>query len=363
MKSNNQYNKKPKHLKQVTINLWSACLRRCFFVLLLIFPLLLTEEAQAGFCWAMDGASTCTLQDGNGSIDYYDPHELEPLDGGDQTFTSNANFQFRSGCTADNDCSGGLDWEVHFVNFKHNGSNVDKGKFNDETHYVLDAFFNIRGFGRDDKYLTPWPMDDKFNGGGQDNLRSGEMSGRSDLSLTLKYNLLKDLQPGDHHFTVVLEGRELEKSGVTRTLNYHFFIKVPENKQVRISGLRNVQLGTFPEHSSYDSQNFCIHSSGEGNFKIRAEGGDKRDNNFQLNSASNTISYSPLFGVGNSLPENSLLRMNDETSGQFKGHKDDFCGGGTNMTLAIKLNTTFEELSIKPAGNYTDTLTLHVEAD
>lgn len=333
-------------------------------MLLLIFPLFLTEEAQAGFCWAMGGAATCTLQDNSGSINYDDPHTLQPVVvDKDQTFTSNIPFQFRSGCTAKDGCSGGLNWEVHFVNFKYNGSNVDKGLFNDRTHYDLKGFFNINGFGYDDKDLNPWPMDDKFNGNGEDNLWAGQMSGFSHISLILKYKLLKDLQPGDHHFTVVIEGREVQESGVTRTLNYNFFIKVPENKQVRISGLRNVQLGTFPEHSSYDSQNFCIHSSGEGNFKIRAEGGDKRDNNFQLNSASNTISYSPLFGVGNSLPEGSLLRMNDETSGQFKGHKDDFCGGGTNMTLAIKLNTTFEELSIKPAGNYTDTLTLHVEAD
>ncbi|MET4696350.1 hypothetical protein [Endozoicomonas lisbonensis] len=367
MKLNNQCNKTQNTLKRVTIFAWFYNLRFCYFILLLLPSLSFSGGGEPGFCWAVAGENTCNFP--NKDLDRYDDSVEADVSypiNGDQSFRSSPRFQFRSGCHSNSNNNCDVGWKLDFVEFQKDGIPVEKGDFNDGNHYVLNTEFSIPEFGHDNNNFQ-WPIDNEINGDAED-LNPNGMSGDMFLNLTIKERVLKSLSAGEHVFTVVLKGYDSDEKSV-KYLYYNFNITASGNKQVRISGLDDYSLGLFPGHLPYDSKNFCIHASGDGLFTIRAEGGDKRTSNFELSSTANnqksTIPYLPMFGVGNDVPERSLLEMNSQTEDEtFVGHEEDYCGGlgNTNMTLAIRLNATFQQLSQKPAGNYTDTLTLVVEA-
>ncbi|UYM13924.1 hypothetical protein [Endozoicomonas euniceicola] len=361
MKSNNQYNKKPKYLKPATINLWSACLMCCFFILLLLSPLSFAGGEKPGFCWDMGNTSNCTLEFLYGTeSEEKKMIERNESDDGDLVMVSDR-FRFRSDCEG---CSGlkGQDWEFQFASFEYR---VD-GKPTSPPFDVKDEKLVKIELNLNDGQSYPlqiWDVERKENGEGEELFSS--YSGEIYLQFTLEEKHVRNLVAGkNYEFVFNLKGTNVYNGEIHRIQPYVFSLEYKEFKQVLISRLQNMNLRTFPDHMPYYTQNICIHASGDHKFSIRAEGTDKNQSNFVLSSSSNTISYIPLFGVGNDKPENSLMAMNGDTANEiFFGHDHKYCNGGTNMTLAVRLNTTFEELSQKPAGNYTDTLTLIVKAE
>ena len=315
-----------------------------------------------GFCWDLNASGSCEVEKDKGEIVRPD-HYVGEIDKDNALEVDSEAFKFRVAChKSSSKCdSGKPDWEIEFVDFYHtlDGKETDK----DEDDYKLNANFNFK---KDNETRNNWEEEDNKIDGGQDQLWNG-MSGNVKLTLIINKGQVKKLKPGTHRYTFVIRGEGNYNDKVNRRIHYPFVFDVSDDKQVRISRLQPVNLRSFPDHMSYYTQNICIHASGDGKFGLRAEGGDKRTNNFQLSSTANnvksTISYLAMYGVGNDIEESLLKKMNSDTENKiFVGHKHEFCNGGTNMTLAIKLNTTFEQLSQKPAGNYTDTLTLIVEA-
>lgn len=151
-------------------------------------------------------------------------------------------------------------------------------------------------------------------------------------------------------------------SGHERDVDVTIQLNVPDLLQ--ISGLSDI---TMTQNSPVSSGNylathkFCVYRSGNGKFKIQAEGtGVSTGNAFRLSGTSQFVEYQMRIGrIGR---QSVNYRQGDTKS---RGHWRGNCppasnnpSGNTNMFLEIRVNQS--QASSLPAGIYSDTMTLIV---
>lgn len=353
MKLNNQKNKLSNTSQQARLNVLPACFRCCFFVLLLV-PFLFANKANARLCWDIDNQG-CELTDHDQKVGYvFEVSDLE-------LYTRLANglgfrhwFRIRPECQEvdDDGCDDATSFTVRLGEYQYIGS-LQKPDLGSDIRLLIVGG-NLR------QHDDDWRVNEIVDGRLPE--ESGFYTNSAYLMLWFSPSLVRNLSSGSHRFIFSIYGKT--NDGREQSLVYEFRIGV--GNQVQISRLDNMPLGTFPEIKDFEKQDFCVYATGDGS---------GRGGLFSINASSNTgfnlkrspadefeVEYIPMFAVGVDAGRNALQRI-DSLSGQtFTGSPTVDCGNSDNMTLGIELNATFQELSVLPAGTYSDVLTITVEA-
>jgi hypothetical protein len=135
-----------------------------------------------------------------------------------------------------------------------------------------------------------------------------------------------------------------------------FLVTSAEAQTVRISGVGDLNLGTWMGSGNLNSQDtLCVYNLGNANYKIRATGSGAASA-FTMAGGGNDLAYEVYFQ-----DSGAFVQL---TSGSYSDFTDantvaDDCGGVDNATL--KVVATSAALSSVPAGNYSGTLTLLLE--
>ncbi len=151
-------------------------------------------------------------------------------------------------------------------------------------------------------------------------------------------------------------------SGHERDVDITINLNVPDLLQ--ISGLDDMTITQNSPVSGGNyltTQTFCVYRSGDGKFKIQAEGtGVAPGDPFELTGASQSITYEMSI-ARTGRPPRSYTQGDTKSRGHWRGDcppANNNPSGQTNMTLEIRVNQS--QASVLPPGLYTDTMTLTV---
>ena len=243
----------------------------------MIFPLLgHFSEAKAGFCWDLNASGSCTVQSQNGT-DLRPDQVVGVIEKDERLVVPSEFFRFRSDCHSPASGCDGQDWEVSFIDFQYQFNGAEA-----VVSYRLDALFN---FDDGNESRNNWKLGNKKLDGDADDLYSDGMSGNIQLVLVLNKNRVRNLDPGTHRYTFVIRGEDVQDTSVYRDLHYTFSFIVPDDKQVQITGLKPMPLGSFPEYSRRSDQTFCVHATSDQAFSLMAS------SNFLLEAPEGSIEY------------------------------------------------------------------------
>ncbi|OED44344.1 hypothetical protein ACH42_07800 [Endozoicomonas sp. (ex Bugula neritina AB1)] len=323
---------------------------------------LFSLASEAGFCWSKNNAD-CDLTD-NGYVEKIINTDVETIySGSDLNITVSEKFKFRSYCHEN--CSGGIlerNWSIELKSICINGIPAT------DLGYLLEIEIVLK----DQRQYLKWDAIGDSYFGGNTTLFTGGWSGDITPVLYIPYEELNKFKNGINEITFVFEGEDRDGFvvAVTKELHYTFIFDFKKLIQVEISGLDPVNLGAFPSHNSTSEQEFCVFATDGENFSIAATSINHRQEKYYLGSDSNgaEIQYTPYFSTAQS-PEGEFALSTtkasiDSIENKLRGSSTQGCTDtGENMTLKIKLDESFQALSTKPAGTYTDTLTLTVAAE
>ena len=127
--------------------------------------------------------------------------------------------------------------------------------------------------------------------------------------------------------------------------------------EVRISGLSDIDLGSFAGADLSGSSTACVFRSGTGNYEITATG-DGNGDSFELTDGTNDVVYSVTYDDGNGAED---MTSGTVLPGQTGGDPaSDICDntGGSNGTIAVSVAA--DDMAVLPAGAYAGILTLTV---
>ena len=128
--------------------------------------------------------------------------------------------------------------------------------------------------------------------------------------------------------------------------------------EVRISGLSDIDLGSFAGADLSGSSTACVFRSGTGNYEITAVG-DGNGDSFELSDGSNDVVYTVTYDDGTGAVG---MTSGDVLAGRTGGDP----ASDTCQTFAQPNNGTIEvtvaaaDMAALPAGDYTGVLTLTV---
>ena len=303
------------------------------------------DDDDEGFCFTQLNGTTCE--------DYSNADVVDSIDGG--VVTENAlkvegiKFKFRS-----YDEDEGEEWELHYhklkcLDCKKNGNDFKDIELSDDQ-YRLEMI--------KPKKIYSWQE------GGSGKITSDddedELSQYHDVELNLYIfgDLIELLQDGNHTIELTIHGDGGGQGKRHLVINVGFTV----NPLVKISGLKNVPFGTFLAEgfSRSDEQPFCAHVQGGGNFKITPT---SDNGSFELkgNATDKTIPYKVFVAnIGQTFAQIDY----GATKLGLRGEASENCTtlDGKNMQLKIEL-PEISVLSVMPASNYMDTLTLTIAAE
>ena len=313
----------------------------------LFFIAFYSPYSEAKLCWDMsiDDTAQCNFTDTDIQVEHYFPFVYEDIRYVKKV-NNNRSHTFKIKIDA------GDKLYLKFVRFEYSGPLQEAPQLGQQE----DIGFFIQGgnIGRD-----WWEQGDILEG----TLHNGQkITQPIHLRLEFKDQFISSISTGNHQFIFYIEG--YSSDGEKQTLRYVFGTGV-EN-QVQITGLKDIALGLFPNHDSYNIQTFCVYATGDGSgtggkFAISGRSGYGTDTEFKLKRDSvseEVIPYTVEVGMAG-IP---LYQPKDDPNRELTGSGTVDCGGSTNMTLKVELDTTFQTLSQLPAGSYSDVLTLTVEA-
>ena len=325
------------------------------FCLLIFASVLFCSGAQASFCWAADGE-----QCSHSGSEVYEITDIEIDKGIANEGGKSDSFRFRVQCdnTAQDPCNKQVQISLITVSYGNNPVDFSQGDYFDLGFYAKDGSTPVNP----DK--DKWGLGQPVSGVTiNDIIESNENGFSNELFLSFRMTdaMRQKLIPGEYKFYFTLGGR-IEGENWKR-LEYLFKIDIPD--KVQITGLTNIDLGTFPNHIATDTRPFCVYST-SGKFFIKASSGNGNSEFFLKSNDQNIhnkINYHSAVAQGIDSGVGDFRTMNAETAGyEFSGSTDKKCSDGKKMTLKVGLNQGFTYLSQLPAGTYTDTLTLTVSA-
>ena len=181
---------------------------------------------------------------------------------------------------------------------------------------------------------------------------------QANLKIDVTENALQLAQPGLYSGRIDMLGEETEGFFSSQdTTRFDFDVSVPF--RTRISGLTDIGLGTLADDGTATSswRSFCIYTQGGVNFRLTARG---QRTEFSLAQNSTLIDYQLFMKSSQESGEGELLVPGQNYS-QWAGSINQECTGGDNMQLKVTVPATSNALS-KPAGVYSDTITITVQA-
>lgn len=320
---------------------------------------LFSFHSEAGFCWKPKGESKndCQLT-GNERKTIEDSNIPDVSTGEELKIKASTRFKFRSYC---HNCGSGeprQDWSLGITDVI-----IDPPI--SSVSYRVDTDIKL-GAGGTDQYT--YPGDDLVHKGYWTELKGDGWSGNLIPTLTIPSTELGKFSNGLNRFTVTFEGKDRQGLEITKYLEYTFlFNLVKPPIQVEISGLDPIELGTFPNHKPSESQDLCVFTTDGEPFSITATSSNGGGDYFLASNLSQ-INYTPYFAMkqhSSGMFELSTTPIfHDKSGNELRGSSKQGCTDtGENMTLKVELVEDFQTLSTKPAGNYTDTLTLTVAAE
>lgn len=329
-----------------------------FVVSLLILP----NTASAGFCW-YKGASA------DDRCELYASHSKKIKDGevrniyseNGLTLVSTIYFIFASYCES---CGSAQDWSVTYTDIEHTPPS---------GHAVLNASnvklsANFSFLSGADRYINGWQKNLTYMGVSTQ-LDNGGWSKDTSLQIDILPEVLAKLDPGIHYVKLTIQGSDYRSETVVRNIEYTFaFNLVKPQSLVKISGLKPMDFGTFPNHQSYLSQDLCVYASDSTAFSIAGVSSNGSASFYMSDGKGGRIGYNPYFSLRDSSSGHFLLsptpQARDHNGVSLVSSNSEMCQKtGENMTLQIWLDDDFKTLSTKPAGTYIDTLTLTVAAE
>ena len=142
--------------------------------------------------------------------------------------------------------------------------------------------------------------------------------------------------------------------GATSTGSVDINAVIPNLAQ--ISGLDDINLGTWSGADLSGSDQFCVFSSTR-SYTITATSGNGTGATFRLKDAgTNFIAYTVSWT--DSAPATTALTSGTASGAQATSATSVNCGGADNTTVSV--NVPSANIASVPAGNYSDTLTLLV---
>ena len=235
----------------------------------------------------------------------------------------------------------------YYMYLNHNDTNTGNAR--------IQVFFRHRDIkgGATRQKLSDDVYDSHFNKGQLKKCGDGD---NSELQMMIPNSELAKARAGRFHgkFRVgVIGGRS---GTATKRKNIEFSINISQS--VRISGLDNINLGTWAGRGDIvDKESFCIYSNNSSagyNVTVSSPQQDGTGN-FRLANAGQTqfIAYKLLFsdrvGGAGTVVTNTSISSNGNNSSLI-------CGGRANAELTVKLS----EINLRPArsNSYSDTITL-----
>lgn len=125
--------------------------------------------------------------------------------------------------------------------------------------------------------------------------------------------------------------------------------------RVQISGLNDIDLGTYTGTGDLvGDDSFCVYRNGTGAYKVTVSSENADGGTFRVSNGTDHIAYSVKYNDTENL-----------TSGQelsATGHATSVtCGGSDNATLEVRMLEA--ALQAAPTGDFSDTITLYVQAE
>ncbi len=271
-------------------------------------------------------------------------------------------FHFRAYHHSGN--SGNQAWAVSLkdISYKVNGRDISSD-IPTYIHPEISIKLKKRTVKRED-----WLQNDRITGKGSD-LRKKGRSGPLTLKLSFSADEMKNMPTGKHRIELTLRGEDTYSATVYRDMVYAFEFDISD--EIQISGLEDVDLGIFPNHKIKHEQTFCVYrrpfffifARNIGISGTSSNGGS----DFFLKNGQNRIKYTPKVAVkanpSGIFELTQTLTIKDSSGRALRGNRSRTCNKDDNMLLVINLDESFENLSTKPAGNYTDTLTITVSPE
>jgi len=139
-----------------------------------------------------------------------------------------------------------------------------------------------------------------------------------------------------------------------------FIVDIPE--LIQITQLQNFNFGSWSGVGDIQGVNpFCVFRNGSGGFAVTATGVHDSGGNFNVVAGAESLRYIVELGAGGGWFELTPgAELPGSTSG-FEGIGTRNCGGGTSHSIRLTMAQT--DLDARPAGNYSDTITLVVAPD
>lgn len=319
------------------------------------------DDEKRYFCFSDLGGGTCTATKDGADVFGDLPGGLTQT--GQDLTISGISFDFRSYVTEDDDDEEDTeneDWSLwyHSLRYCPDKNKSDCGSDNkiSTSNYVVNMANpkNVMPWG----YGRSYAVTQKVSGG------NGQTYYRANISITLKESWLKSLSHGEHMIRFKVHGSATRDKD--KTYDYHHediytYITFSVPKQVKLTIADEYDFGTFlsDDFKTSITKSACAHVQGGGNFKLSTSSRNLGYNIKGSNNTTQAIAYEVAFGPD----ETSLINIpygGDETV--FAGDPSENCSDGDNMNLRVRLTELFESLSVKPADNYSDTLTLTISA-
>ena len=341
------YNRKSKKLRLQFVALFVALVVSAVFSLLNF-----CSAAETVACWSLDDEQCSIAQPSPTELKNKDFGQVSPAD--NYELVSGA-FRFKLTCSDDSSTCDQEGWQLALSDVEYAGDYG--GKFDDIGNIRLKLLSKNKSVIESD-----WKKQNIIENSVK--LNTTEKPQPMKLALILNKLDFERLGSGKHSFIFSIMG---EVSGNTppKLLRYTFTFNVP--RQVQISGLDEFDFGVFPDHLTSITENLCIYANKTGagteggQFNIEASSlHENGSQTFNMKNGKEFIAYQPYLGstAGGFTALDGTLQSVPQRGSRQKDCRN--YSNKENIALKIDIVESFESLSRKLAGQYSDTITLTV---